>query len=68
MNVSSTSTATLKDEPRLPLADTRMHMRGSFANISIARNAISDLILSAPPPGKVYKHMKNIGKRRSERY
>jgi rRNA processing protein Krr1/Pno1 len=43
-------------------------MRGSFANISIARNAISDLILSAPPPGKVYKHMRNIGKRRSERY
>ena len=41
-------------------------MRGSFANISIARNAISDLILRAPP-GKVYKNMRNVAKRISER-
>lgn len=52
---------------RIVVADTRIHMLGSYANIRIARNAICDLILGAPP-GKVYNNMRNVAKRMSERY
>mmetsp|Transcript_2976 Transcript_2976/g.4570 ORF Transcript_2976/g.4570 Transcript_2976/m.4570 type:complete len:260 (+) Transcript_2976:52-831(+) len=52
---------------RIVVADTRVHMLGSYANIRIARNAICDLILGAPP-GKVYNNMRNVAKRMSERY
>lgn len=52
---------------RIVVADTRIHMLGSYANIRIARNAICDLILGAPP-GKVYNSMRNVAKRMSERY
>jgi len=52
---------------RIVVADTRIHMLGSYANIRIARNAICDLILGSPP-GKVYNNMRNVAKRMSERY
>jgi len=52
---------------RIVVADTRIHMLGSYANIRLARNAICDLILGAPP-GKVYNNMRNVAKRMSERY
>jgi len=52
---------------RVVVADTRIHMLGSYANIRIARNALCDLILGAPP-GKVYNNMRNVAKRMSERY
>lgn len=52
---------------RIVIADQRIYMLGSYANIRIARNAICDLILGAPP-GKVYNNMRNVAKRMSERY
>ena len=52
---------------RIVVADTRIHMLGSYGNIRLARNAICDLILGAPP-GKVYNNMRNVAKRMSERY
>lgn len=52
---------------RIVVADTRIHMLGSYANIRVARNAICDLIMGAPP-GKVYNSMRNVAKRMSERY
>lgn len=52
---------------RIVVADQRIHMLGSFANLRVARNAICDLILGAPP-GKVYNNMRNVAKRMSERY
>lgn len=52
---------------RIVVADQRIHMLGSYANLRVARNAICDLILGAPP-GKVYNNMRNVAKRMAERY
>ena len=52
---------------RIVVADTRIHMLGSYANIRVARNAICSLILGAPP-GKVYNNMRNVAKRMNERF
>ncbi|GKY93998.1 hypothetical protein MPSEU_000366600 [Mayamaea pseudoterrestris] len=52
---------------RIVVADQRIHLLGSYANLRVARNAICDLILGAPP-GKVYNKMRNVAKRMSERY
>jgi RNA-binding protein PNO1 len=52
---------------RIVIADQRVHLLGSCANLRVARNAICDLILGAPP-GKVYNNMRNVAKRMSERY
>ncbi|CAB9504639.1 protein PNO1 [Seminavis robusta] len=52
---------------RIVVADQRIHLLGSFANLRVARNAICDLILGAPP-GKVYNNMRNVAKRMLERY
>ena len=52
---------------RIVIANDRIHLLGSFANLRVARNAICDLILGAPP-GKVYNTMRNVAKRMSERY
>jgi len=52
---------------RIVLADSRIHILGSYQNISLARNAVCDLILGAPP-GKVYNKMRNVSKRLSERF
>jgi RNA-binding protein PNO1 len=52
---------------RIVIADSRIHLLGSYGNIRLARNAICDLILGAPP-GKVYNNMRNVAKRMNERY
>lgn len=52
---------------RIVVADQRIHLLGSYANLRVARNAICDLILGAPP-GKVYNNMRNVAKRMAERY
>ncbi|OLY84342.1 Pre-rRNA-processing protein PNO1 [Smittium mucronatum] len=52
---------------RIVLADTRIHILGSFKNIKIARDAISNLILGSPP-GKVYANLRTIASRLKERF
>jgi RNA-binding protein PNO1 len=52
---------------RIVIADSRIHLLGSYGNIRMARNAICDLILGAPP-GKVYNNMRNVAKRMNERH
>ncbi|CAA7271470.1 unnamed protein product [Cyclocybe aegerita] len=45
---------------RIVLADTKIHVMGSFQNIKIARDAIVSLILGSPP-GKVYAGLRTSG-------
>ncbi|OMH80020.1 RNA-binding protein pno1 [Zancudomyces culisetae] len=52
---------------RIVLADTKIHILGSFNNIKIARDAISNLILGSPP-GKVYANLRTIASRLKERF
>ena len=52
---------------RIVVADTKIHILGSFANIKIARDAIVSLILGSPP-GKVYSHLRNVSSRMKERF
>ena len=42
---------------RIVLAESRVHILGSFANIKMARDAICALILGSPP-GKVYSRLR----------
>lgn len=51
---------------RIVLADTKIHILGSFQNIQLARRAICNLILGSPP-SKVYGHLRNVASRISER-
>ena len=51
---------------RIVVADQRVHILGSYANIRVARDAICGLILGSPP-GKVYNSMRNVAKRMNER-
>lgn len=44
---------------RIVLADTRIHILGSFQNIRVARDAICSLILGSPP-GKVYSKLRSV--------
>ena len=52
---------------RIVLADTKIHILGSFSNIKIARDALSQLIMGAPP-GKVYNKLRIISSRLNERF
>ena len=52
---------------RIVVADTRIHILGSFQNIRIARDAICNLILGASP-GKVYSNLRTISSRLKERF
>lgn len=52
---------------RLVVADSTIHILGSFQNIKIARTAVCDLILGSPP-GKVYGHMRSVAARMTERF
>ncbi len=52
---------------RIVIADQKVHLMGSFSNIKLARDAICDLIIGAPP-GKVYNRMRNVAKRLNERF
>ena len=52
---------------RIVIADQKIHLLGTFTNIKLARDAICNLIIGAPP-GKVYNQMKNVAKRLNERF
>ncbi|KDN52522.1 eukaryotic type KH-domain (KH-domain type I) [Tilletiaria anomala UBC 951] len=51
---------------RVVLADTKIHILGSFQNIKIARDAVVALIMGSPP-GKVYNNLKVISARQRQR-
>jgi len=51
---------------RIVLADTKIHILGSFQNIKIARDAIVSLILGSPP-GKVYAGLRTVASRLRQR-
>jgi RNA-binding protein PNO1 len=50
---------------RIVLADTKIHLLGSFQNIRAARDAICNLILGSPP-GKVYSKLRSVTSRLGE--
>eukprot|EP00290_Baffinella_frigidus_P010116 CAMPEP_0180141524 /NCGR_PEP_ID=MMETSP0986-20121125/14962_1 /TAXON_ID=697907 /ORGANISM="non described non described, Strain CCMP2293" /LENGTH=277 /DNA_ID=CAMNT_0022084399 /DNA_START=8 /DNA_END=841 /DNA_ORIENTATION=+ len=52
---------------RIVVADSKIHLLGSFSNIKIARDAICDLILGSAP-GKVYTKLRAISSRLKERF
>jgi len=49
------------------LADDKIHILGSFANIALARRAICNLILGSPP-SKVYGSLRGMAQRAVERF
>jgi RNA-binding protein PNO1 len=51
---------------RIVLADTHIHILGSYTNINIAKSAIVRLIMGSPP-GKVYSQMSSVSQRMKER-
>ncbi len=51
---------------RIVVADSRIHLLGSFTNIQFARDAICNLILGSPP-GKIYSKLRGVSKRLAER-
>ncbi|TRM62544.1 hypothetical protein BD626DRAFT_548432 [Schizophyllum amplum] len=51
---------------RIVLADTKIHILGSFANIKVAKDAIVSLILGSPP-GKVYANLRTVSARMKQR-
>ncbi|OBZ69077.1 Pre-rRNA-processing protein PNO1 [Grifola frondosa] len=51
---------------RIVLADTKIHILGSFQNIKVARDAIVSLILGSPP-GKVYAGLRTVSSRMRQR-
>ena len=52
---------------RIVLADTRLHILGSFQNIRAARDALCALILGSPP-GKVYTRLRSVTARLNASY
>ncbi|XP_051936187.1 RNA-binding protein PNO1 isoform X1 [Hippocampus zosterae] len=52
---------------RIVLADTKVHILGSFQNIRMARTAICNLILGSPP-SKVYGNIRVVASRSAERF
>lgn len=52
---------------RIVIADTKIHILGSFQNIKIARDAMCALIIGASP-GKVYSKLRTISNRMKERF
>jgi RNA-binding protein PNO1 len=51
---------------RIVLADSKIHIMGSFQNCRVARNAICALIMGAPP-SKVYGNLRSMASRSLER-
>lgn len=51
---------------RIVIAETKIHILGSFTNIQFARDSVCQLILGSPP-GKVYSKLRNVSKRLAER-
>merc|ERR1712045_31176 len=52
---------------RIVLADSKIHILGSYQNIAIARRAICNLILGSPP-SKVYGTLRTVAARAAERF
>ncbi|KAK8754050.1 hypothetical protein OTU49_008975 [Cherax quadricarinatus] len=52
---------------RIVLADSRVHILGSYQNIQIARRAICNLILGSPP-SKVYGNLKAFAEKVRDRF
>jgi len=52
---------------RIVLADSKIHIMGSYQNIQLAKRAICNLILGAPP-SKVYGTLRNMNARISDRF
>lgn len=52
---------------RIVIADHKIHILGSYANIKLAKDAICNLIIGSPP-GKVYNQMRNVASRLNERF
>jgi len=52
---------------RIVLADSKIHILGSYQNIAIARRALCNLILGSPP-SKVYGTLRTVAARASERF
>lgn len=51
---------------RIVVADTKIHVLGSYENTRLARHAISSLVLGAAP-GKVYNKLHTVSARLNER-
>ncbi|XP_011409843.2 PREDICTED: RNA-binding protein pno1-like [Amphimedon queenslandica] len=51
---------------RIVLADSKIHILGSYQNIRVARHAICNLILGSPP-SKVYGQMRSLASRTAEK-
>ncbi|KAK2701304.1 RNA-binding protein pno1-like [Artemia franciscana] len=52
---------------RIVLANTKIHILGSYQNIQVAKRAICNLILGSPP-SKVYGSLRNMAGRMLERF
>ena len=52
---------------RIVVAESRIHILGSYANNQYARDSICHLIMGSPP-GKVYSKLRNISRRVNEKY
>ncbi|XP_044509202.1 RNA-binding protein pno1-like [Mangifera indica] len=52
---------------RIVIADTKIHILGSFASIKIARDSLCSLILGSPA-GKVYSKLRAVSARLAERF
>ncbi|KAJ2450773.1 pre-rRNA-processing protein pno1 [Coemansia sp. RSA 2336] len=52
---------------RIVLADSKIHILGTFQNIKIAKNAISNLVMGSPP-GKIYANLRIIASRMKGRF
>ncbi len=52
---------------RIVIADTKIHILGSYANIQAAKRGLCNLILGSPP-SKVYGMLRNYAARSNERF
>lgn len=52
---------------RIVLADSKIHILGSFKNIALARRTVCNLILGSPP-SKIYGNLRNIASRSAESF
>lgn len=51
---------------RIVVADTKVHILGSYENTRLARNAVSSLVLGAAP-GKIYNKLRTVSARLNEK-
>lgn len=52
---------------RIVLADTKIHILGSFQNIKVARDSLVSLILGSPA-GKILGNLRTVSARMKERF